>query len=598
MIQYQRNTIIFIFWGMVFMLPWKAVAQLKMDSTYTYSQLNQILEKARSTNDHAKLADAYFLLANIEGDVLNDYLKSFEYYRRSMEYYKLIGNDSGFRKASFEYGKRFLEAGYYDAAIDNFIPLMEEYEKSKDTSHILNTYLYIQRAYREKNDFDKASYYMRKAWKISERWKKDFTAYQNLLSERVLFFEQMYELDSALVFAYKLLDISEKKEDITLGAQSLYHIGYINFLNKSFNISEKYLKKSEDILPIKPYDEQRKTLYITLANTFSELKNHASAYKYLRKYTLLNDSILNKNRIESLNNFALKYGTKDIKSNIELLKIDKQIAEEKNVTQRRLLYLLAIGLLIVLFTSYYIVKMYDQRLQKDKIISLQKEEINHQKIRELEDNLKISSMRSVIEGQEIERERVAKDLHDSLGGMLSTIKLQFDGVMSHHKVLHEDEGYVKAFNLLDSAVSEVRNISRDLQPSSLQNLGLIPALNDLINRFDDEKFPVIDFQYYDVPQKIDKMIAITIYRIVQELITNTIKHAQASEILIQLNFDDNDVVLQYEDDGIGIDPRKVGHHGMGMENIKSRVNYLHGQITVDSNHGEGFSVMIRLKCPV
>lgn len=122
-------------------------------------------------------------------------------------------------------------------------------------------------------------------------------------------------------------------------------------------------------------------------------------------------------------------------------------------------------------------------------------------------------------------------------------------------------------------------------------------MNDLINRFDDEKFPVIDFQYYDVPQKIDKMIAITIYRIVQELITNTIKHAQASEILIQLNFDDNDVVLQYEDDGIGIDPRKVGHHGMGLENIKSRVNYLHGQITVDSNHGEGFSVMIRLKCP-
>lgn len=595
--RFLRQVILFIFGWIYFSLPSISQAQLKMDSTYTYSQLNQILEKARSTNDHAKLADAYFLLANIEGDVLNDYLKSFEYYRRSMEYYKLIGNDLGFRKASFEYGKRFLEAGYYDAAIDNFIPLMEEYEKSKDTSHILSTYLYIQRAYREKNDFDKASYYMRKAWKISDHWKKDFTAYQNLLSERVLFFEQMYELDSALVFAYKLLEISEKKEDITLGAMSLYHIGYINFLNKSFSLSEKYLKKSEDILPIKPYDEQRKTLYITLANTFSELKNHASAYKYLRKYTLLNDSILNKNRIESLNNFALKYGTKDIKSNIELLKIDKQIAEEKNVTQRRLLYLLAIGLLIVLFTSYYIVKMYDQRLQKDKIISLQKEEINHQKIRELEDNLKISSMRSVIEGQEIERERVAKDLHDSLGGMLSTIKLQFDGVMSHHKVLHEDEGYVKAFNLLDSAVSEVRNISRDLQPSSLQNLGLIPALNDLINRFDDEKFPVIDFQYYDVPQKIDKMIAITIYRIVQELITNTIKHAQASEILIQLNFDDNDVVLQYEDDGIGIDPRKVGHHGMGLENIKSRVNYLHGQITVDSNHGEGFSVMIRLKCP-
>ncbi|MEZ4912189.1 MAG: sensor histidine kinase [Saprospiraceae bacterium] len=571
--------------------------QVQIDSTYSYSHLTQMLEEARATNNHALLADTYFLLANIEGDVLNDYLKSFEYYRRSMEYYKLTSNSGGYRKASFEYGRRFLDAGYYDAAIDNFLPLIEEYQKLKDTTQLINTYLSIQRAYREKNDYEMAAKYMRNAWVITDIYGKNTVFEKNILIEKIHFFEHMYELDSALIIASRLLSISTEQSDISLGANSLYHIGYINFLNRKFHLAEKYLNKSAMLLPIKPYDTQRKELYLTLSKTHSELNNNAEAYEYLTKYTKLNDSILNKNRIESLNNFALKYGTKDIRSNIEILKIDKQVAEEKNKAQRRLLYLLGVGLVIALLASYFIVQMYDQRIQKDKIISLQKEEINQQKIRELEDNLKISSMRSVIEGQEIERERVAKDLHDSLGGLLSTIKLQFDRVRSQNVSLMNDDSYVRAFNLLDTAVSEVRNISRDLQPSSLQNLGLIPALKDLINRFDDEKFPVIDFQYYDVPQKIDKMIAITIFRIVQELITNTIKHARANEILIQLNFDENDVVLQYEDDGIGINPSKQIKAGMGLENIKSRVNYLHGQIAVDTNQGEGFSVMIRLKCP-
>ena len=592
-----RIFIIFSFVWISFIFPRMMLGQIHPDSTYSYSQLTQILEQARSTNNHALLADAYFLLANIEGDVLNDYLKSFEYYRRSMEYYKLTNNAAGHRKASFEYGKRFLDAGYYDAAIDIFLPLVEEYEELKDTTQLINIYLSIQRAYREKNDYEKAAYYMQHAWKISNLHGENSDYEENILLEKIHFFEHMYELDSALVIASRLLNIGAEKDDITLGATSLYHIGYINFLNRKYNLAEKYLNKSVTLLPIKPYDTQRKELYLTLSKTHSELNNNAEAYDFLTRYTRLNDSILNKNRIESLNNFALKYGTKDIRSNIEVLKIDKQVAEEKNKAQRRLLYLLGIGLGVALLATYFIVQMYDQRIQKDKIISLQKEEINQQKIRELEDNLKISSMRSVIEGQEIERERVAKDLHDSLGGLLSTIKLQFDGVRSHNKSLMADDSYVRAFNLLDTAVSEVRNISRDLQPNSLQNLGLIPALKDLINRFDDEKFPVIDFQYYDVPQKIDKMIAITIYRIVQELITNTIKHAQANEILIQLNFDENDVVLQYEDDGIGINPAKQVKAGMGLENIKSRVNYLHGQIAVDTNQGEGFSVMIRLKCP-
>ncbi|MBK8628507.1 MAG: hypothetical protein IPN86_24020 [Saprospiraceae bacterium] len=127
------------------------------------------------------------------------------------------------------------------------------------------------------------------------------------------------------------------------------------------------------------------------------------------------------------------------RKSFELLKIEKDYEIAKNTAQRRTLYVLAIGLFVVLLSIYFIIQFYDQRISTTKIITEQKEEINHQKIRELEDNIKMSSMRYVIEGQEIERERIAKDLHDSLGGLLSTIKLQFDQVSSKKSRLTRNE---------------------------------------------------------------------------------------------------------------------------------------------------------------
>lgn len=91
------------------------------------------------------------------------------------------------------------------------------------------------------------------------------------------------------------------------------------------------------------------------------------------------------------------------------------------------------------------------------------------------------------------------------------------------------------------------------------------------------------------------MISLSVYRIIQELVTNTLKHANATEILIQINTEVNELVIQYEDDGIGFDKDNLKRTGMGLENIKSRVNYMHGNIIIDSSKGEGMSVLIRIK---
>ncbi|MBK9743949.1 MAG: hypothetical protein IPO94_13770 [Saprospiraceae bacterium] len=132
-------------------------------------------------------------------------------------------------------------------------------------------------------------------------------------------------------------------------------------------------------MPFQPFSELRKSINKELADVYSLSGNPDKAYKYLRDYTMLNDSILNKNRLASFTNLALKYGTKEKQTSIELLKIEKEYEISKNNAQRRTLYILAFGLFIVLLSLYFIIKFYDQRISTTKIITEQKEEINQQK---------------------------------------------------------------------------------------------------------------------------------------------------------------------------------------------------------------------------
>lgn len=204
-------------------------------------------------------------------------------------------------------------------------------------------------------------------------------------------------------------------------------------------------------------------------------------------------------------------------------------------------------------------------------------------------------MQSMLEGQENERERISKDLHDSLGGLLSTIKLQFDSVKSKMEEVGSLREYNSANKMLDTAVAEVRSISQNLQPGSLMKLGLVPALKDLFNRFDEEIYPEVDFQYYNIPEKIPNMVSLSIYRVIQELLHNAMKHAKANEILIQINTEEDELVIQFEDDGVGYDKNTIRSKGMGLENIQSRINYLKGQLSTHSVVGEGTSTLIRVR---
>ena len=568
-------------------------SQINIDTTYRISELESMLKEARKSNIKEDLAASYYLMAEFEANNFDQSGDAFKNYANSREYYAILKDSLMMSRIDKALGIKYLQSGYYQEALLSFNKAMKYFIKTKDLKTITFINFHISQIYRNKVDPENELKYLNKAIQLNSKLK-DTTLLVEFMIHKIGSYVTLSELDTAEIIAIDAVTLSGKFKNRESMSRSLYHLGKINRIRKNYKRAIKYLNDSEEFVSVKPFNIYRRTLYNEMANCYQKNGNYKLAFRYSKKYSELNDSILNKDRIESQNKFAMYYKADEKEGDNEKLKIDKKSVEQKNEQQKTAMYVLTGGLIMLLALMYYIINFYRQKIKAEEIINGQKQEISHQKIRELEDNIKISSMQSMLEGQEIERERISKDLHDSLGGLLSTIKLQFDSVKSKMNKVGKLKEYKSANSMLDTAVEEVRSISQNLQPGSLMKLGLIPALNDLFNRFDEDIYPEVDFQYYDIPEKIPTMVALSIYRVIQELLHNTIKHAQASEILIQINKEGDELVIQFEDDGIGYDPENLERKGMGLENIRSRINYLKGQLSINASTGEGTSTLIHV----
>ena len=577
----------------IFFSPTFLFGQLDLKATYSYDELEVLLEQARSENDHQILADVYYLLAVYEKEKLSNDELAFEYFTRSLEYYKFVEDNEQIFTVERKIALRSLEAGLYSEAVQTLEKMLDHYRKEGDKKKLTELFMDLAAAHNGTGDTEKALTYQKKAISLNREVGDEELSVKLLLTQ-VDSYVALNELDSASLLINRIVNRAIKLENVDVKCQVLNKQGHIR------NLQSRHLKAMESFIVAtrfcgsKSYDQNRLELYDGLSQTYKELKDYKQAFLYSEKYALLNDSILNNDRVNTINNLSYKFKVKENNKALKVLELENDYALVKNEQQRRALWVLGIGLGLLLALLYYIIRFYNQRIKANSIINEQKGKINSQRIQNLEDEIKINSMQSMLEGQEIERERIAKELHDSLGGVLSTIKLQFDSVQNKISNVSEVDEYQKAHKLIDAAVDEVRTISQNLQPSSLENLGLIAAINDLINRFAGDKNPEIDFQHYSFPEKINKMVSLSIYRIVQELLHNASKHSNANEIMIQLTRDEDEIVVHFEDDGIGFDPANTRKGGMGMDNLRSRVNYLKGSMSIDSKPGEGSSFLIHI----
>ena len=227
----------------------------------------------------------------------------------------------------------------------------------------------------------------------------------------------------------------------------------------------------------------------------------------------------------------------------------------------------------------------------------QKQKLQLQRIIDLETQQQLNATEAVLKGEEQERTRLAKDLHDGLGGMLSGIKYSFNN-MKGNLIMSPDNALVfeRSMDMLDSSIKEMRRVAHNMMPEALVKFGLDTALKDFCNDISKSGALEVSYQSIGLEQTIlDQTVAITIYRVVQELIHNTMKHAAARHAIVQVTKGDGHLTVTVEDDGKGFDTTVLKKSdGIGWSNIENRVGFLKGTLDIKSEKDKGTSVYIEL----
>lgn len=333
--------------------------------------------------------------------------------------------------------------------------------------------------------------------------------------------------------------------------------------------------------------EQLLEIWENLAKAHALQGNFNAAYTFSKRYQHLKDSIFNLEQTRIISEMNARFDNAALRDSLQKAEIARNRAE---LRQKNLLnYLLGGALLAGVLIAYLLFRNYragvEKRVQAERMASLEKQ-------REAE------QLRSMINGEEQERKRIAQELHDGLGTLLATVKLQFNAVQNERPDIDTVKSYQKADNLLDEACTEVRKISYNLMPAILQQYGLEYALQDLCEGINHSGRLEVSFIPYGLDYTFDDQTAVSVYRIVQELVKNTLRHAEASELIVQLSVEDDALNIVVEDDGQGFDPaEKLQNPGIGLQSIQSRLALLGGKMEVESSPKAGatFTIDIPLK---
>lgn len=224
-------------------------------------------------------------------------------------------------------------------------------------------------------------------------------------------------------------------------------------------------------------------------------------------------------------------------------------------------------------------------------IFIYRSRLNKQKIKQLEQEKQLVATQALLDGETAERSRLARDLHDGLGGLLSVLSLNLNEIEGS-AMTEEQKGYfIKASEILDESNKELRRIAHHMMPASLMKVGLKTSLADF-----SQAIPGVSFQYQGKDIRLDERLEVTIYRCAYELINNAVKYADATKIDVQLLVEDYFISLSVLDNGKGFNPDNVTE-GSGLANLKTRIATFNGKLYIDSSVDKGTEVTIEIELP-
>lgn len=515
------------------------------------------------------------------------YDKAIENFFRSLNIFEILGKQMGVANTFNNIGLILMEQGRDSAALQYQLSGLRIREKIGDESGINDSRLNIALLYYNMNRLDSSARYYRKAISFYRNRDNHYalgTAYNGL----AMVFDSQKKWDSSLIYYDKAIAEHLRVENNYKAASSLLNKAYIykeeKEETKEFNTLLQGLEMVKDAGSIRV----RSKILFQLARIYYHRDQYKKASDFYVEYEKIHDSLYNVDRDEKIEQIKVQYETE--KKEKELLKekaANEQLAKEKALAEIRLYnrnkWIIGISSLslIIILLILVLYQRNQRKIQSEKDAAV---------IREREKGIK-----AVFDAQEEERQRIAKDLHDGVGQQLSAIKIHLEGLKKNLALKNQEQE--KEMNSLVEMVgdtgSEIRSISHQMMPKALTELGLVAALEDMLDKSFRYHKIRYSFEHHGIKERLPKNLEVGLYRIAQELVNNIIKHSGANSVDMELMKTMSHVVLIVQDDGKGISSGKKAD-GIGMMNISTRLRTMNGELNMESGEDHGTTATIRI----
>lgn len=531
------------------------------------------------------------------------------YYRLALEFfYKSLNNiddaDLNMEQAAtlFNMASFFTLQGKYEDALTNYRACLKLYRGEAKSVDRADVYLNLADLFLFQGKKDSALYYLNEGERIyARKGLKDklssiFHGYGRVNSQMGRFEEARCHFERSIEIK-KTLDMAGIGRVYNSYAVSLYEA-------KDFYSSRKYYNLSLGLARKYRQPDLMRASLLGLSEVTRALGNNKLAYDYRLQYEVVKDSLDNVEKDRQIAELREIHEAEQKDKQITQLELENEVINaqsEANAAQaarqradKLTFIVVATALLIVAIILYFYLR---QRLMLARLREKEEKEAHIKSVNKLLVQQQTKTLEAMVEGQEQERLRIARELHDHFGSLMAAVKVNLTTVVANGKLDKAKDKQMENLSVLvDQACEDIRSLSHSMHVGISESFGLIPALKDLAHSVSSSGRVEVAFHSASCAGKLDSTIEVMAYRLIQELVSNALKHAQATKLTIQVTCLGDIVNIIVEDNGKGFDARHYMElsEGMGLKSMQERIMSLHGEFEVDSQSGKGTTVIIDL----
>jgi two-component system, NarL family, sensor kinase len=524
-------------------------------------------------------------------DRKGDYTMALDFYFRALAGYEALRNTGLVAMGSGNIAEVYNQIKDYKSAYNyalKGILLARQIGQPVNPSALIN----LTDALINMRRYDTALVVLREDWNICE--KQNYRAYEiPILINMNYAYIGLGRYDLIKPIADKLMQLALSLHNLEGQCYAYIGLKYYYLAKKDYKRAEQATLEATGIAQQSGSIELLREAYKESANVEMARGDQKRFGYYERLSDSLDDQILSDKVLKNTKDIEGKYALNKKQAQIDSLNEQRKI-QQLGLKQRTMTIWGLTGLMLAVVLTGI---LYYRNNQNKKRLLIAGALLQEKRIVELEKEKQLLATQAVLQGQVEERTRLAKDLHDGMGSILSSAKLSFSQIKDTLVITGQDAAaFERSMSILDMSISELRRVAHNMMPEALMKFGLDSALKDFCNSVGQSGALQLTYQSFHIDEtSIPPIKASAIYRIVQELVNNVIRHAQATRALVQLIREGNTLSITVEDNGKGFDKNILAtSDGMGYLNLLNRVAYLNGKMDIQTSPGNGTFINIEI----